>query len=613
MINIENRSLLTDALTPPAGYVFDTGLATTFSMDLVTLLTLPLHLAWLGTAESKTGVIDPLPVFEALRRTAERLTVFCHVGRMSIPRAASPLLALMEGMVHETTPKHGGAFHPKVWLLKFLSSQRSQPPRLRLLVLSRNLTDDRSWDLSLSLEGAIGRTKLATNAPLQKFLIHTQALSRQPISASRQKDLKELADGAHRCDWELPAGFDDVRFHALGIERKPHEWLPLPDAGRWDEFGVISPFVAGDALSRLAELSSTPLFLICRPDEMDKLAEGSERKFQTTQVMDARTEAGDQEDDVVGRLNGLHAKAFVGKRGWNTHLFVGSANATDAALLHGRNVEFMAELIGRTSKVLRPADWLGEGGLGPLLSPYVRSISSESEIEKQATLRLEAVRDELVAAQLHLSCTPAGDDWTLALHHNTGLAWDDVAVYAWPLSLSQDRAVSWTSAGALSVPPVPPASCANVLPLGVLAEQDLTTFTGFSLRLDEQELAFALNLPAQGFPEGRDLSILRAALRNREGFVRYLLMLLGNWEPRGAGDGEDAGTSSHWRGGNAGEVPLFEMLARAFSREPGRLAQVGEILAKLEVDPSGNDDIVPPEFRDMWKSFQQALREDATP
>lgn len=603
MINAEQRSLLTDALTPPPGFVFETGMATTFSLDLVTLLTLPLHLAWLGSAESQTSDMDPLPIFEALRRTAHRLTVFCHAGRLQIPRTASPLLALMEGMVHEAVPRHGGAFHPKVWLLKFVAADTSKAPKLRLLVLSRNLTDDRSWDLSLSLDGDIGRAKLAGNLPLQKFLALTQTLSRRPLTVQRQEDMQRLMDDAHRCVWELPGAFDEVRFHALGIEKRPQQWLPQPDAGRWDEFGVISPFVAGNALAELAALSASPLYLVCRPDEMDKLSAGSELRFQRTLVLDALADAGDQEDDVAGRLSGLHAKAFVGKRGWNTHLFVGSANATDAALLHGRNVEFMAELVGRASKVQRPGDFLGADGLGSLLVPYLRSEPNETESERQTTLLLEALRDQLVNAKLRLACARAEEGWSLALHGTEGLQCGGATLHVWPLSLNQERAVAW-----------PGLPGAPDLTLCVLAEQDLTSFIGFSLKLNEQELAFALNLPITGLPEGRDLSILRVALSNREGFVRYLLLLLGNWEPQGGGTGEEGASSRGAWGEGGADVPLFEMLARAFSRDRDRLVRVGEILEKLSAEPpTDGQDIVPTEFRDMWKSFQQAMKEDETP
>ncbi|MGQ3002518.1 MAG: phospholipase D family protein [Hydrogenophaga sp.] len=603
MINVDQRSLLTDALTPPPGFVFETGMATTFSLDLVTLLTLPLHLAWLGSAESQTGVLDPLPVLEALRRTAHRLTVYCHAGRMQIPRTASPLFELMEGMVHEAMPKHPGAFHPKVWLLKFVASDARQANRLRLLVLSRNLTDDRSWDLSLSLEGDITGHKIAGNQPLKKFLAHLPGLCRRPLTTQRKSDLECLQDEVHRCDWELPSGFDALRFHALGIYRTPQRWLPETDAGRWDELGVISPFVTGEALGVLASLSPAPLFLVCRPDEMDKLCEGSEQRFQRTLVLDPLADASDQEDDVQGRLSGLHAKAFVGKRGWNTHLFVGSANATNAALLQGHNVEFMAELIGRTSKVGRPESFLGEDGLSSLLVPYVRNEPTETDAEHQTELLLDALQAQVVAAELRLECARTEAGWSLVLHGADRLQCGGASMHIWPLSLSQERAVAWPA----------PAGAAAIT-LGVLAEQDLTAFTGFSFKLNDQERSFALNLPITGLPEGRDLSILRGALSNRDGFVRYLLLLLGNWEQQPGRPHEEGGQApTAWRNG-ALDLPLFEMLTRAFSRDRERLVRVGELLDTLSAESA--DDargIVPPEFRDMWKGFQQAMKEDENP
>ena len=100
MIHPEQRGMLTDALTPPSGFVFDSGVATTYSLDLITLLTLPLHLAWLGSADDNANQLDPLRIVESLRRTANKLTVYCEKGKMQIPRMASPLLSLMVSPAH---------------------------------------------------------------------------------------------------------------------------------------------------------------------------------------------------------------------------------------------------------------------------------------------------------------------------------------------------------------------------------------------------------------------------------------------------------------------------------------------------------------------------------
>ena len=603
MIHSEQRSLLTDALTPPAGFVFEAGFATTFSMDLVTLLTLPLHLAWLGAAQGENSAPGELPVFEALRRTSDRLTVFCHAGRMSIPRVASPLFALLEGMVHEALPIHGGAFHPKVWILKFSGTLRNQMPRLRVLVLSRNLTEDRSWDLSLSLDGVVGNSVQVSNAPLAELIQHARAISRRPLSEQRESDLEVLTKDVQQCVWELPQGFKEIRFHALGIAPSRKQWLPEADRSRWDELGVISPFVTEGALKKLASLTRTPLFLLCRADEMDKLPAGTEQLFQSTQVLSLRAEAGDEEDHAGTLLSGLHAKVFVGKRGPRNHLVVGSANATDAALLNGSNVEFIAELISKSADDRGPADWLGKDGLGSYLETYTRSPPSETKEDRQIADRLEEVRDALVRAKLQLQCSQQDEQWLLALDWSgEDLQCPGVEVQVWPLSIDQSKAAKW---------PGEPTSCS--LDLGLLAEHEVTTFTGFKLKLKDQELSFALNLPAHGLPHERVLSILRNALRNRDGFVRYLLLLLGSWE--GQAEGQEAqtpGVDSSWSAGAAGDVPLFEMLAQAYAKDPARLSQIASILKKLEEQGTDEEDIVPSEFRAMWKSFEQAMQEDAT-
>ena len=43
MIEPNARSTLVEAVTPPAGYAFDTGMVTTYSLDIGTLMVLPMH------------------------------------------------------------------------------------------------------------------------------------------------------------------------------------------------------------------------------------------------------------------------------------------------------------------------------------------------------------------------------------------------------------------------------------------------------------------------------------------------------------------------------------------------------------------------------------------
>jgi hypothetical protein len=55
-------------------------------------------------------------------------------------------------------------------------------------------------------------------------------------------------------------------------------------------------------------------------------------------------------------------------------------------------------------------------------------------------------------------------------------------------------------------------------------------------------------------------------------------------------------------------MPLLEELARAFSRDPARIADVGRVVAQL-AGADGAPEVVPPEFLDLWQTFTAALEE----
>jgi hypothetical protein len=599
MIHPEQRGMLTDALTPPSGFVFDSGVATTYSLDLITLLTLPLHLAWLGSADDNANQLDPLRIVESLRRTASRLTVYCEKGKMQIPRMASPLLSLMEGMVHQAQAGHGGAFHPKVWLLKFLDPAGIGLPKLRLIVLSRNLTDDRSWDVCVNLDGTAGSKIKKANRPLHAFLEKIQGLSEKVLTPGRQADMDLLMHDALRCDWELPANFESIHFHVLGLGRRPAQWLPQHENGLWDELGVVSPFIRGNALKALAALSRKPLFLVSLGEELDQLKAADSLHFPERWVLDAQGDTAEHEDDASASMKGLHAKVYAAKKGWNTHLFLGSANATDAALLRGCNVEFMVELVGRSSKVGLPGQWVSAVGMGNFLVPYVACQPTETEETLRDKKRLEELRKGLCNARLHLKCSQQDSSWLLQLLGGDELEHGGATVHAWPLSVKSGAGVLFA-----------PGKHGREVSLGLLQEQELTSFIGFSLRLGKQKLDFALDLKISGLPETRDLAILRGAVADRAGFTRYLLLLLGNWNS-GGGGGKGSGKTGGSDGGSSKDsVPLFEMLAWAFAHDPERLVHVTKMLDSFRAEADGTqDEIVPADFQLVWQTFEQALNE----
>lgn len=594
MINPNDRSVLTDALTPPAGFEFDAGFISTYSLDLVTLLGLPLHLAWMASASGGEGPPEALAVIESMRRVAGRLTVFCQRARILAPRVSSSLLGLVEPMVREVVPLHGGVFHPKVWLLKFIR-QGGGETKLVLMVSSRNVTEDASWDVCLRLEGHLGKRHASRNSGIKRLIDHAIGQSTKAITPARLEVLNALAEDVAGADWEIPPRFDEVRFHLLGAGAKRKSWLPTPQQGEWDSLGVVSPFVEREALARLAEASRNPLFVVSRQESLQKIAvlpDGFSYK-----TFGERASVDEESDDTMYRDRGLHAKIFVAKRGWNTHLFVGSANATNAALLAGINTEFMVELVGRANavnKVGPPETLILEHGLGPLLRDFERVETAATDVgavEKS----LEGIRDALAAARLRLNCVHDETDWIMNLSGSAILQMGEVAVTTWPVTVREDQAL-----------PVSGCGVVGIAFKGLLAHE-ITSLIAFRLRCQGVELAFTLDLELTGAPPNRDLEILRAAVKNRDGFVRYLQLLLGDWQPFGEGRGGNRFGIGASGTGTDDPVPLFELMVRSLAHDPARLSNIAQVVERLTKEEGDSGTLIPPEFMEVWSSFESVL------
>ncbi len=86
MLEPGKRRLFLDTLRPPLGFEFDRAVGTTFTLDLMALLSVPLAFTF-RDAQDGDGELatDPIALLEGARRHASRIAVFCHGGYTSVP------------------------------------------------------------------------------------------------------------------------------------------------------------------------------------------------------------------------------------------------------------------------------------------------------------------------------------------------------------------------------------------------------------------------------------------------------------------------------------------------------------------------------------------------
>lgn len=599
MLNPNSRSLYTSALTPPPGMIFDEAVATTFSMDPALLLEAPVYLA-LMAADGQTGP-DPLSVLEAIRRYSNRITVYVQRGRIQVPQIAkpNPLFGFLEEMVVEVTAPGGGVFHPKVWAIRFASPDR-RSSMFRLVVLTRNMTTDQSWDLSLQIEGTIADQNSNSNEPLAHFFKTLPDLATGPTASGRSDQALRFADELHRVQWELPDGFDELTFYLPGTEG--FDWEP-PMSNR---MAVISPFCSDEALRALTKKTKAADALISRPESLSALKEETLELFTQCLHLDdaAETDDGEEEEATEQPLaTGLHAKVYLFETRYYsdyTHVIMGSANATSAALSASKNIEILVGLVGRKSKVGGIDDLLGADGLGEYLVDFDTSKEVEIDARRQAAEEcVERARSRIAEAALSIECSPGSKDglWTLVLKGEIPSLEGIISATAWPITVTRDFAVDILHGDAH-----------GGIGLGEFSASSVTGLIAFELKTNHPDVTarFVLNIRVAGVPEERNSAILKTVISNQEGFLRYLLLLLGDDKVSRPAPGGGSGLTK-WlaRLADAEDIPLLEELTRMYCRSPERLAEISGLVRDLS--QGSKNAIIPEDFLQLWTVFESAI------
>lgn len=645
MLGTRERTLLLESLRPPTGYRLRRAVGTSFTLDLMALLTAPLAFTFFD-AHDDDGVpmADPVALLEALRRHAEKVTLFCQAGAIAVPKPQQRLMAYLEGSVFEVeAPRKDGIFHPKVWVLNFQADDR--PAIYRVLCLSRNLTFARAWDTCLRLEGRLTQRQRGywRNKPFADLLVALPGFATRSLPADLRRDISRMAYEVRRVDFRPPRPFSDFRVHNFGLARK-RGW-PFPKAGR---SLVVSPFLVGSTVRALVRSHGLEV-LISRPEAFEDIVRSVGRKDlpRTCYVLspgasldsrDAEEEfeqvdgsppangsppdSGSSPDNDEVELVGLHAKMFLFENGQEATLFVGSANATRAAFQ--QNVEVLVELVGRTrncgiNAFLGTEDDLRLETLRSLLQEYrvPDSISEVDKTQQEVERRLDRLSRILGAARLTATASDVkeGQRWNLTLSGELPEIPAEAEVKVWPATLSSEEALQIQGPGAEQQKTVGPDDPADAIATfrGVSFEA-LTAFFAFEVALREGQhevrKRFAATAELVGAPEDRKPRLLRSFLKDRRRVLQLLLLIL-------MGEGADVSAFVDAARRSDRDAPdtfvgldqgtLLEALLRSLSHNPRQIDDAARLIADLGKTPKGRE-LLPESLDEIWEPVWAARK-----
>ena len=597
MLAPNDRTLLLEALRPPQGMRLERAVGTSFTLDLATALTVPL--AFVG--HSLAHDTDPITLMEALQATVGVFDVFAQAGAISASQWPSDLAALLEPVLHEVArPRPGHVFHPKAWIAHY--SDADGEDAFRVLVLSRNLTTDRSWDIIIRLDGVPGRRINRDNTSLARFVSSLLQMTKRPLPEDRSDPILTLADQLRRVRWELPEGATAVRFWPLGLPgmRRPN----LDDLFLGYRHLVLSPFVTAEGLDAVIRrvAQSSEATLVSRAEELDKLPAGALADLTVHVISPSASlaDAGDGETPAgVAPLpfSALHGKAIVVEKNRRARAFFGSANATTAAT--GGNVELLCELEGAPSRLGVGAMLDDPNGFRALLEDYFPPPAPVIDEAEEFGRKLDQYLVDAAQLAYVMSVMPQGDRWGGAITTDRALPVlpDGVTLNVSPFNRLAERLP--LVGGSHVLVELAPREAVELTPFLVLLARG-------ALGTRQIERSTVVKAEMEGGPADRLDEILARQIDSPEKFLRFLLLLLGLGDANVVTSAlRPTGHAGMWADGAA--VGIFELLVRGLAADPGAIDRLDDVTRRLSARPDGAD-ILPAGWADLWPIFIEARR-----
>lgn len=551
-----------ELLRPEAGYSLDCAVGMTYSLDLEALLGVPVSLGMLDEAD-EGSMNSPLFVLEAIRKSSDRITLFCNAGCIKLPDKIQSVYSLLENSVFQVKLTPTSNFHPKLWVLKY--SQEGCPSYIKLIVMSRNLTFDNSIDISAALRGEIGAERGEKNRPLSDFLRYVSKFS---VGKKKQQVLALAEDIQKVASFEVAPPFEDYDFFPIGIPGYSGKDFPL--FGQKYDFVAISPFLSDQTIQRMTDFKGPRTLVTRKISVTPAVMEAFDQVYVTKEVLS---------DNEFGAKQDIHAKIYYATTQHGNYLYLGSANASKNAF--SKNVECLLRLryklygMGyiRFSSDFIPAENCPYEKLTAL--PVLPAEDSrKNEIEKALK--------EAVYALKHATVLTDGKQYTIHLEANALKSGENVRIA--PLqrqNLEQRLGEENFFRGMLL--------------------KELSEF--YALSLDGQRLI--VKVRTSGIPKERDQAIYRSIIDTRSKFMSYLSFVL-------SGDLSEAGAGSEYdntvlqadalRSGDQGTGAIYEQMLRVFHQNPSKLKGIADMIQRLDPEVVGD------EFRDMFDQFQLAAK-----
>ncbi len=596
-------------LMPPKGYKLESAVGTTYSLDLEALTSVAVCLGLSEEVDSRL-MQNPICMLNALQKVSDRLILFCEAGQIKVPSKPTALSVLLEKIVVEVAlPKDKGmgrypSFHPKTWMLSYINSEGDR--KYRFVVMSRNLTFDRSWDISFVMDSSKKVRQKRKSTPICNFLEYLALnVNKQCIDYLKKRNLirkmmKEIKDISFSLDSKvfgenfeiLPLGIGEK---AYKIENDKLFCTQKGDAdSTFNELVIMSPFLSGSVIAdfniadrALSECSRT---LITRRSELGKLRECDVNNFTIytlkDEIIDGEDEISDESSDK--RKQDIHAKIYLRRKYADVDLYLGSMNASYSAI--NKNVEMMVKLSTK-NKHLNGERFLDDifcGNTDDTKNPF-EQVTIESAIDDAADINRDILEDKIkylcrTKKIAYISKDESNTDRYNIKIEFSGIDTDENIMIS-PINSKRKHILS---------------EHMEFFDMEIL---QLSEFYKVEIKSGDTVLNRIIMIPTIGFPDKRENIVVNSIIGDKVSFIEYISLVLGDDYILSMIEGKQIRESGMFSKKSGIMPAIYEKMLKVAVTEPEKIKDIGYVLKMVN-----DSEIIPDEFRRLYEIFCSTLK-----
>ena len=598
MLNPNNDRLdYGQILSAPNKYKLDFAIGTTYSLDLDALVGASLALGLSEDTDSKLAH-NPIALLEALRVTGDKIALFCEAGQIHMPSKVTSLYILLEQMVYQVkTPKTKGigtypSFHPKFWLIRYIDEKNN--PLYRVVILSRNLTFDRSWDVTFCMDGIKKDTETTKNEPIKDFLAYTLPFAKK--NPDKQKKIRQICKELSHIHFDVGSnGFYDFDFIPVGVRKADGGYYSIKDyplfTSTFNELLVMSPFLSDEVIKGFNDssrsLTQSERILITRAMSLSSLKPENCDKFRIYTVKDSVIDGESivsEEDNNIQKQD-IHAKIFMLRKYSDSELYLGSLNASRNAIIG--NIEFVIRLKAKNRhlNMTRLTESLFCGAEDNPNNPFqLVDITKVPKSETEPEQLLSAIVKDITRLKATATVIPNGDNYNVQVVFDKLVSGYDITIS--PL-FSNKQARLETQVNFVDLTAV-----------------QLSEFYKITVSDGSNSLTRVIMIPTTGLPEEREKMIVSSVVKDKNCFYQYVSFLLGDSLSLGGAEiFEDHTSSSSTAKHHTTILPaLYEKMLKTAVEEPEKFKEIDYLLKAV-----AGDGVIPAKFEETYRIFRKAV------